>query len=69
MTASVHMKVNTACSYRHSIVRVRIEKLQSTKLTIKTPERQNLRRFAALIVNFGQISNLILVLFFLTLNI
>ena len=50
------------------LFRVKIEKLQSTKLTIKTPEQQNQHRFVALIVNFGQISHLVVVLFLLTLN-
>ena len=45
------------------LFRAKTEKVQSTKLTIKTPERQNLRRFGALTGNFGQTSYLVLVLF------
>ena len=56
MLASIHL------------FRVKIEKLEQdvnlySKLTIKTPERQNQRCFVALIANFGQISDLVLVLF------
>ena len=57
------------------LFRVNVEKLEQTvkkknsKSTIKTPERQNKLRFGVLIVNFEEISDLVLVLFFLTLNI
>ena len=50
------------------LFRAKTEKVQSTMLTIKTPERQNLRRFGALIGNFGQTSYVVLVLFFLIFN-
>ena len=46
------------------LFRVKIQKLQSTKLTVKTTERQNLRRFGALMINFWQISHLNLLLLF-----
>ena len=49
VTATVYMKVNTACAYRYSLV--------------QTPERQNQCRFGALIVNFGHISHFVLVPF------
>ena len=39
MTASVYMKVNTVSAWRHSLFRVKIEKLQCMKLTITAPER------------------------------
>ena len=39
-----------------------------SKLTIKIPEQQNQGRFVVLIVNFGQTSHVVLVLFFFTLN-
>ena len=43
----------------------KIEKLEQglNYFSIKTPERQNQRRFGALIANFGQISDLVLVPF------
>ena len=40
----------------------------TSKLTANTPERQNQRRFGVLTVNFEQIADLVLVLFFFTLN-
>ena len=39
------------------------------KLTIKTPERRQFRRFGVFIVNFKHISHLVLVFLLLTLNI
>ena len=39
-----------------------------SKLIIKTPERRQWRRSGVFIVNFEQISNLVLVLLLLTLN-
>ena len=55
VTASVYMKVNTAYVCRHSLV--------------PTPERQNQRRFGALIVNFKQISHFVLVPDFEQVNV
>ena len=49
------MKVNTAYVCRHSLV--------------PTPERQNQRRFGALIVNFKQISHFVLVPDFEQVNV
>ena len=40
-----------------------------SELTIKTPERRHWRCFGVFIVNFGQISHLVLVFLLLTLNI
>ena len=50
------------------LFRVEIEKVEQdvnlySKLTIKTPERQDQRCIAALSANFGQISDHVLVLF------
>ena len=44
------------------------QKFSFSNPTIKTPERQNKSRLGVLFVNFEQISDLVLVLFFLTLN-
>ena len=47
------------------LFRVKMEKLEQglNYFSIKTPERQNQRRFGALIANFEQISDLFLVPF------
>ena len=69
VTTSVYMEVNTADASRHSLVQSYHRKTRArckiiSKSIIKTPERQNKQhRFGVLIVNFEQISDLVLVHF------